>query len=157
MSDVQSPQPSQDWRETRRAERRERLISRYGWIGPGMGGLILVLMGVIFLAQNFGYPVPDKWWTIFLVIPALGASFAAWNAYQRAGRLNGEATASLIGAVTLLAIAAAFIFDFAWGMLWPVALIAIGFGILIRAYWRSPTRRRPSQFAGHSRAGEARL
>ena len=44
MSDVQSPQPSQDWRETRRAERRERLISRYGWIGPGMGGLLFEWM-----------------------------------------------------------------------------------------------------------------
>lgn len=138
MTDPQSPSPSSepDWRESRRAERRQRLVSRYGWIGPGMGGLILVLLGVIFLAQNFGYPVPDKWWTIFLLIPAFGALYAARNAYQRDGRLNGETTAALIGAITLLAIAAALLFDFAWGMLWPLALIAVGGGILLRAYWR---------------------
>ena len=101
-----------------------------------MGGVILVLLGVIFLAQNFGYPVPEKWWTIFLLIPAFGASFAAWNAYERDGRLNGEAIAALLGAATLVAIATALISDFAWGSLWPLALIAVGGGILLRAYWR---------------------
>jgi hypothetical protein len=57
--------------------------------------------------------------TIFLVIPALGAYFAAWNAYQHARKLNGEGTASLIGAITfwrslghyLLAIAGALTFE----------------------------------------------
>lgn len=138
MDDLQSPStpPAADWREARRAERRQRLVSRYGWIGPGMGGVILVLLGMIFLAQNFGYPVPEKWWTIFLLIPAFGASFAAWNAYQRDGKLNGETIAAVLGAVTLVTIAAALIFDFAWGMLWPLALIAVGGGILLRAYWR---------------------
>jgi len=136
MTEAQSPPPDSDWRDARREERHKRLVSRYGWIGPGMGGFILVLMGIIFLAQNFGYPVPEKWWTIFLLIPAAGALFAAWNAYQRDGKLTGEATAALIGSVTLLAIAAAFIFDFAWGLLWPVALIAVGVSVLIRAYWR---------------------
>jgi hypothetical protein len=138
MSDPQSPStpPTSDWREARRAERRQRLVSRYGWIGPGIGGVILVLLGMIFLAQNFGYPIPEKWWTIFLLIPAFGASFAAWNAYQRDGRLNGETIAALLGAVTLVAIAAALLFNFAWGMLWPLALIAVGGGILLRAYWR---------------------
>jgi hypothetical protein len=138
MTDDQptSTPPDADWREARRAERRQRLTSRYGWIGPGMGGIILVLLGLIFLAQNLGYPVPEKWWTVFLLIPALGASFAAWNAYQRDGRLNGEATAALLGAVTLFAIAAALLFDFAWGTLWPLVLVAVGGGILIRAYWR---------------------
>lgn len=138
MDDLPSPSTPlpPDWREARRGERRQRLVTRYGWIGPGMGGVILVLLGVIFLAQNFGYPVPEKWWTIFLLIPAFGASFAAWNAYERDGRLNGEAIAALLGAATLLAIAAALIFDFAWGALWPLALIAVGAGVLLRAYWR---------------------
>lgn len=138
MDDLQYPStpPTADQSQTRRAERRERLVSRYGWIGPGMGGVILVLLGMIFLAQNFGYPVPEKWWTIFLLIPAVGASFAAWNAFQRDNRLNGETIAALLGAVTLVAIAAALIFDFDWGMLWPLALIAVGGSILLRAYWR---------------------
>ena len=95
-----------------------------------------MLLGVIFLAQNFGYPVPEKWWTIFLFIPAFGALLAAWSCYQRHGRLDGEATAALIGAVTLFAIALALLFDFAWGLLWPLALIAVGGGLLLRAYWR---------------------
>jgi hypothetical protein len=136
MTEAQSSSKAPNWRETRRAERHDRLVTRYGWIGPGMGGVILVLLGAIFLAENFGYAVPEKWWTIFLLIPASGAMFAAWNAYKRDGKMNGEVVAALIGAATLLAIAAALIFEFAWGLLWPLALIAVGTGILIRAYWR---------------------
>lgn len=140
MVDTQSSSPSAagtpDARDVRRAERRDRLVRRYGWIGPGIGGFVLVLLGIIFLAENLGYPVPDKWWTIFLIIPAIGALFAAWNAYQHDGRWSGEVVAPMIGGITLLVLAAVLIFDFAWGILWPVVLIAAGGAILLRTYWR---------------------
>jgi hypothetical protein len=130
-----SSQPNRDWREARRAERRERLTQRYGWIGPGVGGFILILMGLIFLAQNFGYPVPDSWWTIFLLIPAGGAYYAAWKTYSADGKLNGETLAALVGGITLTALAMAFLFNFSWGLLWPLVLVAVGCGILLRTYW----------------------
>jgi hypothetical protein len=137
---VETPSPSasevSDERAARRAQRRERLTRRYGWIGPGIGGFVLVLLGLIFLAENLGYPVPDKWWTIFLIIPALGALVAAWNAYQTDGRLSGEVVAPTIGGITLLVLATVLIFDFAWGVLWPLLLIAAGGAILLRTYWR---------------------
>jgi hypothetical protein len=131
-----TPPAADDWRAARRAERRERLTRRYGWIGPGIGGFVLILMGLIFLAQNFGYPVPDKWWTMFLLIPAGGAFYAAWNAYQTENRMGGEVVAALVGGITLTLLSFAFIFDFDWGTLWPIVLIVIGGGILLRAYWR---------------------
>jgi len=120
----------------RRAERRERLAGRYGWLGPGIGGFVLILLGAIFLAQNYGLPVPEKWWTIFLIVPGLGALLAGWNAYRRDNRMSGEVTASLIGGAALLLISASFIFDWSWGALWPLALIAIGLGVVLRSYWR---------------------
>jgi len=132
----QSSVDVRDEREARRAQRRERLVRRYGWIGPGIGGFVLVLLGIVFLAQNLGYPVPDKWWTIFLIIPAVGALVAAWNAYQQEGHLSGEVVAPLIGGITLLVLATVLIFDFAWGVLWPVVLIAAGGAVLVRTYWR---------------------
>jgi hypothetical protein len=125
-----------DQREVRRTQRRERLTRRYGWVGPGIGGFVLVLLGAIFLAENLGYPVPDKWWTIFLIIPAAGALVASWNAYRQDGRLSGEVVAPLIGGLTLLVLATVLIFDFAWGVVWPLVLIAAGGAILLRAYWR---------------------
>jgi hypothetical protein len=125
-----------DEREARRAQRRERLVRRYGWIGPGIGGFVLVLLGIVFLAENLGYPVPDKWWTIFLIIPAAGALVAAWNTYQQEGHLSGEVVAPLIGGITLLVLATVLLFDFAWGVLWPVVLIAAGGAVLLRTYWR---------------------
>jgi hypothetical protein len=141
MVEVQPSAPDRtatavDERDIRRAQRRERLTRRYGWVGPGIGGFILVLLGVVFLAENLGYPVPEKWWTIFLIIPAIGALFAAWNAYQQDGRVSGEVAAPLIGGITLLVLATVLIFDFAWGLLWPLVLIAAGGAILLRTYWR---------------------
>ena len=44
--------------------------------------------------------------------------------------------APMIGGITLLVLAAVLIFDFAWGILWPVVLIAAGGAILLRTYWR---------------------
>lgn len=95
-----------------------------------------MLLGIVFLAENLGYPVPDKWWTIFLIIPAVGALVAAWNAYQQEGHLSGEVVAPLIGGITLLVLATVLIFDFAWGVLWPLVLIAAGGAVLVRTYWR---------------------
>lgn len=124
------------WRDQRRAERNDRLRRRYGWIGPGLGGFILVALGLVFLVQNFGYELPESWWTIFLLIPAAGAFFAAWSSYQSEGKLTGESTAALLGGITLTALAVTFIFGFDWGLFWPLVLVAIGGGILIRTYWR---------------------
>jgi hypothetical protein len=136
MTDTQSSSSGDlDPREARRGSRRERLVRRYGWVGPGIGGFILILLGIVFLAQNFGYPVPEKWWTIFLLIPAGGALYAAWRAYQHDGRLSGEAIAPAIGGAALVLLSLALIFDFAWGSLWPLLLIAVGLGVLLRTYW----------------------
>lgn len=135
MAEPQSSSPSDmDPREAGRATRRERLVRRYGWVGPGIGGFILILLGIVFLAQNFGYPVPEKWWTIFLLIPAAGALYAAWRAYQHDG-FSGEVIAPAIGGAALVLLSVALIFDFAWGTLWPVLLIAVGVGVLLRTYW----------------------
>ena len=38
--------------------------------GPGGGwiaGLVLIGLGILFLLRNFGVPMPDNWWAIFLI------------------------------------------------------------------------------------------
>ena len=40
-----------------------------------------------------------------------------------------------IGGAALVLLSLALIFDFTWGSLWPLLLIAVGLGVLLRTYW----------------------
>mgnify|MGYP001316381740 CR=1 FL=1 len=42
---------------------------RGGWIG----GAILIFIGTVFLLKNFGFPFPENWWAVFILIPAVAA------------------------------------------------------------------------------------
>jgi hypothetical protein len=123
--------PPTDWGKTRQEERRERREMRWGRGGPWVGGLVLIAIGLIFLLKNYGVPVPENWWAIFLFIPAAGALATAWNSYQREGRLNAGALGAGIVGVVLAVLGVSFLLGFDWSQLWPVILIAIGVGVLI--------------------------
>ena len=62
-----------------------------------LGG-ILILIGVIFLAQN----VTDlnltrwNWWALFILIPAVGSLANAWRIYQAEGATDVEFKSSRI-------------------------------------------------------------
>lgn len=130
----QAPAPQsvyQDPRAQRRAERAarraERRLQGPSWVGGG----ILILLGVIFLLQNFGVVYAFNWWALFILIPAIGAFGAAWNTYTRTGHFGAAARGSFIGGIVLTMIAAAFLFDLNLELVFPVILILAGFGILL--------------------------
>ena len=85
-----------DWREMRRAERRQRREGRgdHGWGGPWIGGVVLIVLGVLFLMQNFGWQLPKNWWAAFILIPALGSLMAARRSYETNG---GALDATVLG------------------------------------------------------------
>jgi hypothetical protein len=56
-------------RELRRSQRRSNYGSLYGSWLPGM---ILILLGGIFLAQNYFGATLHNWWALFILIPAIG-------------------------------------------------------------------------------------
>lgn len=130
------PEPASDWRAGRRAARDARRDERRSqWGGAPIGAIVLILIGVLLLAQNFGLELPARWWALFLLIPATGALVAAVRHYRDSGdELTGEVIGSLISAAIFLVLTLAFFFGFAWGIFWPVLLIAIGLGILARDY-----------------------
>lgn len=94
-------------------------------------GLILVGLGAFFLLRNFTDFRLDNWWALFILIPAFGSLGNFRRAYQRSGRINGEARGSLIGGLILLFVAAIFLFGWNWGAVWPVFLIIAGVGALL--------------------------
>lgn len=131
----QPNEPKQDWRDARRAERHarreERREARWGQGGAWVGGLILIILGVLFLLQNYGFPVPRNWWAIFLLLPAAGALGTAWNLYQREGGLTPAIISTALGGVVLAVLGISFLAGFDWGRLWPLILIVLGIGLLV--------------------------
>lgn len=115
---------------------RRRRHHRDGWGGAPVGAIILLVLGVVLLAQNFGLRLPENWWAFFLLIPAAGSFVAAIRHYREAGdSVNGDVIGSLIATAIFVALWAAFFFGFDWGLLWPIVLIAAGLGLLARDYW----------------------
>ena len=125
------PEPT-DRRETRRQRRAERLAdpSRGGaWIA----GLILILLGGIFLLRNTGtFDIPLRnWWALFILIPAIGSLDTALRIYRSSGnQLTAPARGSLLVGLVLTFVTAAFIFELNCSYFGPILIILTGIGIL---------------------------
>src|SRR6266550_1869361 len=111
---------------------RERATRFGSWIP----GIVLIGLGLIFLAQEyFGYQLRN-WWALFILIPAF---FTLERGYASvtAGR-STEAVGQIIGALVLVALTLIFLLDLPFGQLWPIFLIIAGIGLLCsRGSWRS--------------------
>jgi hypothetical protein len=132
--------PRPNWRAERRRERWERREARwdargdYGRVGLPVGALIVLGLGVVLLLQNFGYELPENWWSLFLLIPAGGALVTAARIYRAEGGVTPPVIGSLVAGAVLLLLWAAFWFNFGWGIFWPVILILVGVAMLGRHY-----------------------
>ncbi len=134
------PEPAyRDRWDDRAARRAERRAARHAGEGnwPWIGGAILILLGIIFLAQNLNVLIlGGNWWALLILIPAIGSFAAAWRQYQIAGAWNAAARGPLFGAVILTLIAATFFFGLDFGKIWPLFLILAGIGALLSGMGR---------------------
>ena len=122
-----------DRREARRQRRAERLAD------PSRGsawivGLILIVLGTMFLMNNTGtFNIPiENWWALFILIPAVGSFDTALRAYRRAGdRLDRVARSSLLVGLVLTFVTIMFLFNISWSFFGPVLLILAGIGLVL--------------------------
>jgi multidrug transporter EmrE-like cation transporter len=99
--------------------------------GNWIAGAVLIVLGFIFLLQNFMNIHLGNWWALFIMIPAVGAFGRAWQAYNESGgQLNSAARRSLMGGLLLTMLTAVFLFNLSWSVLGPLFLILIGLSIL---------------------------
>ena len=97
-------------------------------------GLILIVLGVIFLADNyFPFRFFDNWWALFILIPAYTNLSRARRRYRATGRWSAGARGSLISGLILTLVAFIFLFELSWSLFWPLILIIVGIGLLLRA------------------------
>ena len=127
MSDA----PRTDW-STQPVRRRR---SSYGSIyGQWLPGLILILLGSIFLAQNYFGTTLHNWWALFILIPALSTLTTAY-ALWRDGHADW-ATGPFIAGLGFLALTVLFLLDLPIGQNWPLFLILAGVALLLgRGRW----------------------
>ena len=98
------------------------------------GGLIIILLGVVFLLTTLDYISWGDWWAYFimglgLILIADGLIRVSSRAYQQ------YSTGKFIGGAVLVIIGAAHIFGMvSW---WPLILIGVGVIIVISSLRKS--------------------
>jgi hypothetical protein len=132
----QSPTPQSEpmsRREARRQRREHRLAD------PSQGsawivGIILIVLGGLFLIRTTGtVDIPlTNWWALFILIPAVGALSAAWRMYREAdNRLTIAARSSLLVGLVLTFITFMFLFEISWSYVGPILVIVVGIAIIL--------------------------
>jgi hypothetical protein len=97
------------------------------------GGLILILLGVLFLFTEMDRISWTDWWAYFLVglggifiIEALYRAFSAEGRRGAGGRFAAGLILAVIGGSHLIGLEE-------W---WPLILIAVGVGVLVSAFFK---------------------
>ena len=100
---------------------------------PWIGGIILIVLGVVFLLQNTRGFYLNNWWALFILIPAFSSFADAWSRYRQAGRFNRRVRGALISGCVFLLVAATFLFNWNWSIVLPVLLIIWGVTLLLNS------------------------
>lgn len=102
-----------------------------------VGGLLLILLGAIFLFRGSDLLFFDNWWALFIAIPGAVGLFSAWNMYEKRGKLDSTILSTITGSLFPLLVAAIFLLDLDWGAMWPLFLVLAGFSILVTRNFES--------------------
>src|SRR5579863_1800073 len=77
--------------------------NRYGWWGGLASGLVVILVGVVFLLRNLGIPLPfiglHNWWALFIVLGAVPLLVQAADSYRKAGKVDQAVLHSSLSAL----------------------------------------------------------
>ena len=102
-----------------------------GW----MPCVVLIAIGLIFLATNVvGFEL-NNWWALFILIPAVSNFSSAYENYRQNGRLEKSGRGSITGGLILSLIACTFLFSWDWAVIWPLFLIIGGIGALLGGWF----------------------
>jgi hypothetical protein len=102
--------------------------------GAFPAGVILIVLGVVFLFQQNGGFSLNNWWALFILIPAIGAIGSAWTIYRKSERFGPAVFGTLFGGLFPLLVAMIFLLNLDWAVWWPAFLILGGTGTLLGGF-----------------------
>jgi len=109
----------------------KRLHEQSFWSGSGwIGGVTLVVLGLLFLAQSYTPFKLGNWWALFLLIPTVGAWSAAYRFYEVDKRVGRRTWGAFVAGLFPALVAIIFLNDLDWAKVWPLFLIIAGFAAL---------------------------
>jgi hypothetical protein len=130
-----SPAPESEplSRHEARRQRREQRLADPSREDAWIIGVILIVLGGLFLMRTMGTDIPvTNWWALFILIPAFGALSAAWRMYRQAdSRLTVAARSSLLVGLVLSFITFMFLFEINWTYVGPILIIVVGIAIIL--------------------------
>jgi hypothetical protein len=104
-------------------------------IGEIAGGLIVIGIGLVFLADNLDIAVPffgwHRWWALFILFGAAAPAGRAIDRFRETGGVDAQVMHSLISALAVVAVATIFMLDASFAMWWPVFVILGGLSMLL--------------------------
>jgi hypothetical protein len=103
-------------------------------VGIGLD-LLLILIGILVFADNQGWLLHGEGWLYFAI--GLGGLFIIGFLVRCLGNARNiwSSFGGLVAGISLVYVGVAFHYGF--GNWWPVVLILIGFGYLVKAIWHS--------------------
>jgi cytochrome c biogenesis protein CcdA len=122
-----------DWREQRWEWRRKVREARRNRPFHGLfGGLVLILLGVLFLANQQNWVSGNAWWQ-WLLIGLGGISIISGLVQYHAPEYHHSRQHRFVWGAVLIALGAVFLMGFShW---WPAVLIGAGVAILLGGLW----------------------
>lgn len=99
-----------------------------------MPGVVLILIGGVFLLRNFTTFELNNWWALFILFPAVSNFASAYEGYRNAGRLKRSARGNLFWGLFFTLLSASFLFGLDFGLIWPAFLIIGGLAMLLGAF-----------------------
>jgi hypothetical protein len=119
-----------DWKEERREWRRERRSGNH--LHGLFCGLVLILVGILFLAGQQEWIGWDRWWQYLLI--GLGAIFIVDGTAHYFSSADHHRVGKFVPGIILLLVGVAFVWGF--GTWWPLVLIGVGAVMLIGFFLR---------------------
>lgn len=118
-------------KKTKQVEKREDWSWHSGRRQAWVPGVILIAVGVVFLAQNYWGFQLTNWWALFILIPAISSISQAVESYQQAGSFDRKARGHAFWGLFFILLSATFVFGWSFGLMWPVFLILGGLAMLL--------------------------